>query len=165
MKKLLIALIAMILLCGCAKQTSFETVNDVIDAPVMATNYKVELQLPEEAARPVLEDGGEMLYRCENYTIMINQLDGGDVNRTLKQVTGMDAASLTVLKTVRNGFPCYRTAWATAGEEEQKICRCVILDDGTMHHAVTVMADCEIADSLHQQWIHVMDSVVLVSTG
>lgn len=165
MKKLLAILICTVFLCGCTSEPVYETIGDSDEVPVMSTAYKVSVLLPEEASEPVMQSGGETLYRCENYSVMVNWLDGGDLNRTVQTVTGMDPSALTVLKTERDGFPCYRIAWSTAGEDGLQVCRCVILDDGAMHHAVTVMADHSFADRLIEQWNHVLDSVCLISTG
>ena len=165
MKRICLLLLVSVLLCGCGQQTVYETVNDTDAVPVMAPNYKIQVQLPEETASPVMESEGEILYRCENYSVMVLRLEGGDLDRTLREVTGMDPSGLTVLKTQRDGFPCYRLAWSAAGEQTQQVCRCIIMDDGSNHHAVTVMADYEKADSLDAQWTHVLNSVCLLSTG
>ena len=41
----------------------------------------------------------------------------------------------------------------------------VILDDGTFHYAVSVMADADQAAKLEATWKHILDSVCAVSTG
>ena len=157
-------LLMVILLTGCSGEESYETVSDQLEVPVIAVHYTMDLQLPEEAVNPVMDTGSEKLYECTDYTLILQTLDGGDLSRTFREVTGMEIDSLTILQTQRSGTDCYQCAWTTAGEDAQRICRTLILDDGNMHHAVTVMADHAIAGDLTQQWEKIFRSAALVST-
>ena len=164
MRKLWWLPLMIMLLAGCTGEQSYETVSDQLEVPVVSVRYSVSLDLPEEAADPVMDTGSEKLYECEDYTLTLQTMDGGDLEKTFRAVTGMGADALTVLQTQRNEMPCYQCAWTTAGEDGQRICRALILDDGNMHHAVTVMADHTLAGQLTEQWEAIFRSATLVST-
>lgn len=165
MRKILAVLSLTLLLSGCGKTQTFETVSDSGDVPVSTEVYRVVVSLPEEASQPIMDSGSEQIYMCENFTIAVQQLSGGDMQATLKQLTGGAVEQTSVIQTDRNGVPCYRLAWAAVGEDGLQSCRSVIMDDGKYHHAVTVMADYTVAGDLDAQWKHILDSVILVRTA
>ncbi len=166
MKKIWILAVLALLLTGCGAQETFETISDVYAVPASAAVYEVQMSLPEEAVLQTMEAGdGSKLYLCDRYTVTVQTLDAGDMDRTLRTVTGFGKEQLRYLKTRKDGFACYNCAWSTAGEEGNAVCRAVILDDGNSHHAVTVMADYTDAADLTARWQHILDSVSLVSTG
>ena len=165
MKKIVAMVLLPMLLCGCGKQEVFETVSDEGEIPASAEAYRIVLSLPEEASQPIMDSGSEQIYMCENFTITVQQMEGGDMRETLSQITGGAAEESSVIQTSRNGIPCYRLAWASVGEDGLQSCRSVIMDDGNYHHAVTVMADYTVAGDLDAQWQHILDSVILVRTA
>lgn len=165
MKKYLIGIALALLLTGCSAQQTFETLSDVYDAPVMAPAGQLELKLPEEAAAASMEnpDAGK-LYLCDGYTLTVQTLDAGDLNETLRQLTGYGKEQLTVMETKQDGFSRFETVWSAAGEGGDQIGRAVILDDGYYHYAVTVMADAQTAGDLTSVWQSVLDSATLSRT-
>lgn len=166
MKKIWIWAVLALLLTGCGARETFETLSDVYAVPASATAYQVQLSLPEEAVLQTLQaSDGSQLYLCDGYTVTVQTLPAGDLDRTLHDVTGFGKEQLRYLKTRKDGFTCYSCAWSAATEEGNAVCRAVILDDGSSHHAVTVMADYTDAADLNAQWQHILDSVSLVSTG
>ena len=166
MKKLWILLPMLLLMTGCAARETFETLADQYAAEAVSTFYTLQLQLPEEASQAVMEasDGGR-LYQCDGYTVCVQELDGCDLDKTFRQVTGYGKDALTVIQTRQGDFKRYSCAWTAAGEGVQQICRTVILDDGHAHHAVTVMADYTLAGQLDAQWQHILNTATLVSIG
>ena len=166
MKKCWVILVLGLLLCGCGTQETFEPVSDVYAVPVSAEQYELKVVVPEEAAVPAMEgtDGGK-LYLCDGYTVTVQTLDGGDLNRTLRETTGFDKEALTVMQTAKAGIKRYECAWSAAGEGEDAVGRAVILDNGAQHYVVTVMANYTQAGQLQATWQHILDSVTLVSTG
>ena len=165
MKRLLL-LPLLLLLCGCAAQPAMETVSDVYAVPASVAGYTLSVQLPEAAAQFVMEEpGGSKLFSCEGYTVTIQELEGGDLPRTVRTVTGQDVQNLTVMTTRQGEFRRHAFAWTAAGEGSQQICRTVILDDGRCHHALTVMADHTLAGQLSEEWEHIFSTATLVSTG
>ncbi len=162
MKKGFVILVCALMLSGCGVQDTFETLADDDAVSAMATAAKVELRLPEEAAAPSMEnEDGSKLYLCDGYTVTVQTLDGGDLGRTVQQVSGFSKEELTVMQTKKNGLDSYEMAWCAAGEGEDQICRGVILDDGKYHYAVTVMANYSQAGALRQTWQSILDSVTL----
>lgn len=166
MKKCWLILIFALLLTGCSAQETFETISDIYAVPASVTMYEVQLSLPDEAASPSMEaDDGSKIYLCDGYTVTVQTMQAGDLDRTLREVSGFSKEELTIMKTRKDDVTCYESAWCAAGEGEDQICRSVILDDGNYHYAVTVMANYSLAGELSAVWQHILDSVSLVSTG
>lgn len=166
MKKCWIILALFLLLTGCGAQETFETISDNYAAPVSAALYEVQVALPEEAAAPAMEaEDGSKLYLCDGYTVTVQTMESGDLDRTLRETTGFNKDSLTVMETQKDGFKRYECVWSAAGEGEDAVGRAVILDDGSCHYVVTVMANYTQAGALSAAWQHILDSVTLVSTG
>lgn len=166
MKKCWIILALTLFLSGCSAQETFETVSDVLDVPAMAQMQQIELALPKEAATASMEnpDAGK-IYLCDGYTLTVQTMDAGDLNRTLQQLTGYVREQLTVMETQQGGITRYESVWTAAGEGGDQIGRAVILDDGSYHYAVTVMAEATVAGEKTAQWQEILDSIKLVSTG
>lgn len=164
MKKCWVIIAFMLVLAGCGTQKTFETVSDVYAEEAMASMQQVMLELPEEAAVPVLEneDTGK-LYLCDGYTVTVQTFEAGDLEKTFREVTGFPKESLTVIQTRVSGMECYSCAWAAAGEGEEQVARTMILSDGNYHYAVTVMTDASKAGELAQVWQDIFDSVRLKS--
>ena len=165
MKKLWAVLILATLLAGCGAEQTFETVSDLNDVSAMVQMQQVELSLPEEAAAPSMEnpDAGK-LYLCDGYTLAVQTLESGDLDKTLRQLTGYGRSQLTLMQTNRNGIDRYECVWSAAGEDGDQIGRTVILDDGSYHYSVSVMSAADDAGELADTWQKIFDSVKLVST-
>lgn len=165
MKRVCLVLGLAFCLCGCGAQQTMETVNDEIVTPVVAAEQQVELSLPEGATLEVAEAEGK-LYLCEDYTVAVQTLDAGDLDKTLRTVTGYGADQLTLMRLQQGEFDRYECAWASAGEEQQ-VGRTLILDDGNYHYTVTVLAPAELAGKLTEDWQALMASVRIgqLSTG
>ena len=165
MKRILAGLLLSMFLTGCSAQDTMETISDILDVSVVANVQQVQLSLPEEAAMATLEneDAGK-LYLCDGYSVTVQTMESGDLDRTLRQVTGFSRDQLTVISTQRESFQRHDCAWSAVGEGGDQTCRGVVLDDGYYHYVVTVMADAEKAGQLSADWQHLLDSVTLVST-
>lgn len=165
MKKILVILMLTVLLAGCS-QTTFETLGEIPLQQVDAPAGKIRLTLPEDAAATVMEaeDSGT-IYLCDGYTVTVQTLSGGDLDRTLRQITGFSKDALTVMQTQEGSHKRYDSVWAAAGESGDQIGRVCILDDGSFHYAVSVMADFTQAGDLAQTWQQILDSVSLDSTA
>lgn len=165
MKKLLIILVFVLLLCGCSAQETFETVFDQLEAPVMAQMRQLQVELPKEASAPTLssEEAGT-LYLCDGYTLSIQTMNGGDLDATMRSLTGFSKDQLTVMTTEKHGVRRYDCVWSAAGEGGDQVARAVILDDGNYHYAVTVMSDFAAAGDLADTWKSILDSVAFSDT-
>lgn len=172
MKKLWVIPILALLLAGCGGEKSLETVGDAIDAPVIATQQRVLLQLPKELTAPVLqnEKDGKM-YICDDYSVTVQTVSAGDLNKTIHNATGMHREDLQIIQTQQGSVKRYQWVWATGGEKGAQVGRGCILDDGNYHYVVTVLADEEAVARVQSAWKEIFGSFRLadereqVSTG
>lgn len=162
MKKTVCLLLLVGMLCGCSAAQTFETVDDELVQPVMAPMGELELLLPKHAAAPVInsEDGGK-LYLCDGYTLTAQTLQGGNLDASVRSVCGFALDALTVMQTQSGDIRRYEWVWTAAGEGEDQLGRAVLLDDGTYHYCVCVMADAETAGSLQAEWDGILSTVTL----
>ena len=160
MKKLFALLMMVFLLGGCADQSAFETLSDQPDAQVMAPMRQLQVALPKEASTPTLqsEEAGA-LYLCDGYSLSVQTMNAGDLDATLRSLTGFSKEQLTVMTTEKHGIKRHDCVWSAAGEGGDHVARAVILDDGNYHYAVTVMADFAAAGDLADTWKSILDTV------
>ena len=163
MKKVWIVILLALVLSGCSAADTFETIGDAYDAVQVATPLKLTFTAPADAAAPVMHGENGTLYFCDGYEIMVQTLSGGDLNRSLRSLTGYDADALTVMKTEMGNMVRYECAWISAGEAGDHIGRTVIIDDGQFHYSLSVMAPAEEAGSLQESWQELFSSVEIQS--
>ena len=163
MKKLWMILVPVLLL-GCAAEPVFEKVEDVYGDALPAV-AQVQVLMPETASvMATAGDGSGQIYFCDGYTLTVQTLAGGDMDRSIRSLTGYGRDGLTVMETLRDGIPCFTCAWTSAGEHGDQVGRLVLLDDGVWHYAVTVMADAGRAGELTEEWDQILSSVTLQRT-
>lgn len=160
MKKILIVLVIAVTLTGCAVQT-FETVDDQQEVQAMATPATLLVDLPDEAAAPAMQGTSGTLYFCGDYDISVEVMPSGNLDSTLKNLTGFGQKDLHIIETDRCGVDCYESVWSAAGEAGDHIGRVLILDDGSFHYCVSVMALAEDAGSCAEDWNEILESVAL----
>lgn len=161
MKKCWIWLSVFLLLSGCGNQEVFEQMDDVYQAAAPQAAV-VSLEIPEDAAVPAIGSGpNHAIYFCDGYTMTVQTLIGGDLNRTLKELTGFPQEMLTVLQTRDGELRRYEGTWTCVGEGGDQVGRLVLLDDGAYHYAVTVIAPAELISQLRLTWDTLFDSVTL----
>jgi hypothetical protein len=160
LKIVCVLLALLVFVSGCAAQPVFETVSDQLDAPAMAQMRQLKVALPKEATTPTLqnEETGEF-YLCDGYTLSIQTMQSGDLDATMRSLTGFSRDQLTVMETAKHGIKRYDCVWSAAGEGGDHVARAVILDDGNYHYAVTVMADFTSAGELAATWKSLLDTV------
>ena len=165
MKKALLVVLVGLLLSGCGAQETMETVSDVYAVPASVTMYQVRLSLPDDAVSQSMEaEDGSKMYMCNGYTVTVQTMDAGDLDKTLRTISGFSGEKLTVMRTQSEDITRYESAWCVAGESEEQICRGLILDDGNYHYAVTIMANYSVAGEKADAWQHILDSACLVNT-
>ena len=165
MKRLLITALSIFCLAGCGVQETFETVEDTLVQPVLAPGYQVQLSLPESVAIPTMDNGtGGKLYLCDGYTVTVQTFSAGSLDDTLQEVAGYPRETLTLIETAQGDFVRYDCAWSSMGEGENQVCRGVILDDGTHHYVVTVMAPESEAGAFRETWQKLLSSITLDHT-
>ena len=150
MKKLGIVLLALLLLSGCGKQTVFEKVEDLLEEPYVEAR-RVSARLPKDAAVPVSGQDGGALYVCDGYSVTIQTLEGGDLDQTLRTVTGFPREKLQLLEQTQGEVKRYDCAWSCAGEGGDLVCQGVVLDDGCYHYVLTVMMEAGRAKEVRQE--------------
>lgn len=172
MKKLWVIPILALLLAGCGGEKTLETVNDTVDAPVVATMQQVLVQLPEELSSPVLQsEKTGTLYLCDDYSVTLQTVSAGDLNATIRNATGLNREDLQIMQTEENGIKRYRWVWATGGENGVQVGRGCILDDGNYHYVLTALADEEATTQVQSAWKEIFGSFRLaqerenISTG
>lgn len=159
MRKLWIISIWMaVLLTGCRAEETFETLEDTHIQQVLAPAAEIILWLPEEAAAPAAESEDGMIYQCDGYEIILQTLQGGDMDETIRQISGYERSELTVMYTSLADADRYALVWACMGEEGEQIGKAVILDDGSYHYALTVLADAEKTGTYAETWDRMFDS-------
>ena len=129
------------LLAGCRAEETLETVNDEWVVPAMAQPREIAVRLPEDVVLPVLEQDNRRLYMAQGYEIMLETLASGDVNATIRTLSGYEKDQLTVLETRQGDADRYEFVWTTAGEKGDRLGRAVILDDGNYHYCMSVLRD------------------------
>lgn len=160
MKKCYILALIAVLLSGCAAKETFETVDDDMVLPVMAPAAQLNLTLPETATAQAVqsEDGGK-LYFCDGYVLTVQTLNGGDMERTAKELCGFGTDNLNILETVVGENRRRDWVWTCAGEGGDSIGRAMVLDDGHFHYCVTVMAEADSVGALEGEWNALFSSV------
>ena len=128
-----------LLLCGCRAEETLETVSDEWLVPAMAKPREISVHLPEDAVTPVLEQDDRRLFMGQGYEIMLETLASGDLNGTIRTLSGYDREQLTVLETRQGDADRYDFVWTTAGEVGDRLGRAVILDDGEYHYCMSVL--------------------------
>ena len=158
MKKILVFALVTMLLSGCAAEETLETVADDLVQPVMAEPAEIAVSLPGEAAIPTMEGDTGRMYLASDYEIYIQTLAAGDLNATIKTVSGYDRENLTVLETNPDGIDRYEFVWASAGENGERLGRGVVLDDGSYHYVMTVLRDADTTETSQIVWNDVFAS-------
>ena len=161
MKKLLLLLLIALLLCGCGVEQTLETVADEIVLDVFSQPREILLTLPEETLLPAMESEGRVLYFCNGYDVAVQTMDGGDLNATVRQLTGFDSADLTLLETLAGEYRCYEFVWTMATDLGEQVGRAMILDDGVYHYAVTAVAPAQKAQDYQEMWSGMFETVAL----
>lgn len=163
MKKFWIMLPLVLLLQGCGAEAAMETISDELVQPVMASPRQITVHLPDDTVAPVLESDQEQVYLCQDYEIVVETLSSGDLNETVRRISGYEKEKLTVVKTEQDAADRYEFVWVSAGEEGERLGRAVILDDGNYHYCLSVLRDAESKANSQIVWSDVFQSFSLVS--
>lgn len=162
MKMFAIVLVLSLLLTGCGAVETFETVSDDMVQSVMGPAREVVLTLPDHAASPVIntDDGGK-LYLCQGYVLTVQTLQSGDLDRTVRTLSGFGRDAVTVMETALRDVKRYEWVWTAAGEGGDQLARALVLDDGSRHYCLTAMAQAQASGELEAEWESVFSSFAL----
>lgn len=150
-----------LLLSGCGAEETMETVGDIWAEPVMVIQRQLRVELPQGAASPVSDAQGGQWYECGTFDVGIQTLSAGDVDATLRSLTGFGRDALTVVETMEPDCTRYDFVWVSTGEEGQTMNRGRILDDGNFHYCLTVSGNAETAGDMKEVWQQIFDSAYL----
>ena len=161
LKKWLLMMLCATLLTGCASAT-FETLGDIphqqVDAPMPR---KVILDLPEDTVQAVWSQEDDTMYLCQDYTVHLQVLSAGDLQSTIRQVSGFEKENLTILESRCGDHDRFEWVWIATGEGGDAVYRCAVLSDANFHYALTLSANAETAGNLTEQWNNIMRSFCL----
>ena len=160
-RKGLCLMLVCMLLGGCGAEETMETVADEWVEPVIVPAREIRVSLPEELA-PVTEDTTGSLYIASNYEIHIQTMSGGDLDETIRSISGHEREDLTVIETEPHGVHRYDLVWTAVGEGGDRIGRAVIVDDGEYHYTMTVLRDAGSVETDQIVWRTVFESFTLV---
>lgn len=161
MKKWLLFLMMAVLLTGCAAEDTLETVADEILVPVMAQPRFICVDLPGETALPVVENQNGRVYVCNDYEIVLQTMESGDLENTMRLMSGLTPEDLTVMETFAEGISRYDFVWAAAGEAGDRCGRGAILDDGSYHYCLSVLSNAASTEKSQVNWEDVFTSFCL----
>lgn len=158
--KNLVLLLPLVLLIGCGT-AEYETVADVYTDHIPVAG-ELSVLLPQQAAATALQshEGGEM-WIFDDFVMTKSVLPGGDLQKTVKTVTGLPMEQLTLITVSGGPVAQYACAWASIGETGEVVNRAAILDDGSYHYVVALQAEADRARELSWQWDAIMASVAL----
>ena len=160
-RKGLCLMLVCMLLGGCGAEETMETVADEWAEPVIVPAREIRVSLPEELA-PVTEDTTGSLYIASNYEIHIQTMSGGDLDETIRSISGHEREDLTVIATAPQGLHRYDLVWTAVGEGGDRVGRAVIVDDGEYHYTMTVLRDAGSVETDQIVWRTVFESFTLV---
>ena len=163
MRKVWILLLLMLFLTGCGAQETFEILEDEIPVLEVHAPQQFFVSLPEEAAAPTFQDDtGSELYVCEGYTVSKQILEAGDMEKTVKTLTGKGQEELQILKTMTDTWNRYDFVWTSTGEEGLQLGRACILDDGNYHYILSTLAEENRAGQLRETFSDMYESCKLL---
>ena len=160
-RMVMVILAAMLLLSACGGQETFETIADIHVQAAVSEHRAVHVAVPQNASAPAAQGESGKYYICGDYEMWVQTLPGGDVAKTVKEVSGFDREDLTVLRQETGGIRRYDFVWTSAGENGAKIGRAAVLDDGNYHYVLTAMCDALDAQQVRKDWDTVFHSFSL----
>ena len=145
---------------------------DVPDTPVVSAVQRIQMQLPPELSSPTMEtETAGTLYLCDDYSITVQTLESGSLQKTIREATGMDKDKLQIINTRQGDIKRYQWVWSTAGENGVQVGRGCVLDDGVYHYVLTALTDEDKSEKVQSQWREIFASFSLatereeISTG
>lgn len=159
MKKLAFVAVLALVLCGCSEPETFETMSDEYYEPEAVQAQQTSLILADESVVSIAgEENTDRIYLCDDFCIMVETFAGGDMETTIRSVTGFSKDKLLVMERKTDTLDAYECVWAAAGEGGDQLGKMLLLDDGSHHYVLSVMADAEKAGDLAETWQLLFDS-------
>lgn len=162
MKKMCILVALGLILSGCGAAETYETVADEMIQPAAAEPCEVWLSLPEDSVMPAMESEFGTIYICGDYDVAVLTLPAGDLDETLRTVSGFGMEDLTVVQTGSGELDRYEFVWTAAGELGQQIGRATIIDDGSYHYCLSATVNADLISEYQEVWNGIFESFKLV---
>ena len=162
MKKWIFLILAL-LLCGCTKATVYETVTDEADQSVSAQPREILIDLAQEPVLPAMESDNGTLYLCGDFDVAVQTFQSGDLQHTIREVSGFLPEELTVIQTENADVDRYEFVWSSATDLGQQIGRATILDDGNYHYILSATVDAEKIEEYQEIWNGIFETFQLAS--
>lgn len=162
MRVFALILMVLLLISGCAAAETFEYVTDEPVQPAVANPREVYFQLAQDPVMPAMETDGGQLYLCGDYDVMVQTLPGGDLDGTVKQVSGFSMEDLTLIQTASGETDKYEFVWTGSSEEGELIGRATILDDGHYHYVLSSTVSANLIEEYQEIWNGIFESFKLI---
>lgn len=161
MKKCVMFVLIVLALAGCGAEETFETIADEFVQSAAAPLREVILERPEEAVLPASESDAGTLYLCDGYEISVQTLPAGDLEASVYRITGFTKDRVEVISTQPGTYRRYDLVWSTLGEQGDQVGRAAILDDGSYHYVLSVLAEADRAGEFEQVFRELFESYAL----
>ena len=155
MKKLMLSVVVIMLLSGCAK-SSWETISDPPSAVAVSSQLgeieTVAVQVPDEIK--LIEtmgtwciyatDAGDL--EIETRTVLASSLDSA-----VSTLSGFRSDDLDILNLQSGDKNDYRFAWVTSSDEGNRVCRAKVIQNGMLWHAVVCSVSEDVGNIYEEQ--------------
>ena len=159
--KMIAVILLTALLVGCGKQEVFETVHDDMVQSVSVQPREVFFDLAQEPVMPAMESDSGTLYLCGDFDVVVHTCQSGDLQNTVKEVSGFLPEELTVIQTGEGDVDKYEFVWTSATDLGQQIGRATVLDDGNYHYILSATVDAELMEEYQEIWNGIFESFQL----
>ena len=158
----LVWLMMVLMLTGCGAAETFETVNDEPVVAVVAEPREMHYWLAQDPVMPAMESEAGTLYLCGDYDVMVQTMPGGDLSRSVYQVSGFSPEELTLIQTGTGDIAKYEFVWTSTTEAGHQIGRATLLDDGNYHYVLSATVDAELMEEYQEIWNGIFESFELI---
>ena len=145
-------LVVTLALTGCSTAALFETLGNIQIPDSIPAQATYTLELPENAAVATIQGDAGTLYFCDGYEILVETMPAGNLDQTVRSLSGFGVEDLTVMETKWQGYSSFECVWTSAGDGGFQTARSKILDDGRWHYCLTVLAPSESVSQLQEAW-------------
>ena len=159
--KIITFILLAVLLAGCGKAEVYETITDEMLQSVSAEPREVFFDLAQEPVMPAMESDSGTLYLCGDFDVVVHTCQGGDLQNTVREVSGYLPEELTVIQTGSGDVNRYEFVWTSAVDNGQQIGRATILDDGNYHYILSATVDAELIEEYQEIWNGIFESFQL----
>ena len=163
MRRFALLLGFLLVLAGCGTEEVFETVSDDMAIQVSAEPMEIYVDIPDDSVMPVMESNFGRVYICNDFDVAVQTLEAGDLDATVRTVSGFGREDLTIIETKTEEGKKYEFVWSSAGEMGQQVGRAAILDDGSYHYVVSAVIDAEKLEAYQEVWNGMFESFHIAS--